>query len=161
MNLEVTEKSCEKMTEKTLLVIKPDAVQRGLIGEIISRIERKGLKINALKMIKLTEDDVDKLYDIHVEKGFYPLLKSFILSGPLVAISIQGKNCVKIVRKLAGATNSPEAEPGTIRGDFGIDLTKNIVHSSDKLERALYELGVLFEREDYVSFDLINKPWVE
>ena len=149
------------MTEKTLLVIKPDAVQRGLTGNIISRIERKGLKIIALKMMKLTDNDVDKLYDIHVEKGFYSLLKSFILSGPLVAIAIQGKNCVKIVRKLAGATNSPEAEPGTIRGDFGIDLTKNIVHSSDKPERAQYELSVLFKDEDYVSYDLINKFWVE
>ncbi|MHA2093704.1 MAG: nucleoside-diphosphate kinase [Candidatus Hodarchaeales archaeon] len=149
------------MTEKTLLVIKPDAVQRGLIGKIISRIERKGLKIIALKMMMLTDDYVDKLYDIHIDKVFYPLLNSFISSGPLVAVAIQGKNCVKIVRKLAGATNSPEAEPGTIRGDYGIDLTKNIVHSSDKPERALYELSVLFEEEDYISFELINKPWVE
>ena len=149
------------MSEKTLLVIKPDAVQRGLIGNIISRIERKGLKIVALKMMMLTDEYVDKLYDIHVDKVFYPLLNSFIISGPLVAMAIQGKNCVKIVRKLAGATNSPEAEPGTIRGDFGVDLTKNIVHSSDKPERALYELSVLFNEEDYVSYDLISKPWVE
>jgi len=109
----------------------------------------------------LTDEYVDKLYDIHVDKVFYPLLNSFIISGPLVAMAIQGKNCVKIVRKLAGATNSPEAEPGTIRGDFGVDLTKNIVHSSDKPERALYELSVLFNEEDYVSYDLISKPWVE
>ncbi len=149
------------MTERTLLIIKPDAIQRGLIGSIISRIERKGLKIIALKMMMLTDDYVDKLYDIHIDKVFYPLLNSFIISGPLVAIAIQGKNCVKIVRKLAGATNSPDAEPGTIRGDYGIDLTKNIVHSSDKPERALYELSVLFKEEDYVSFDLINQPWVE
>ncbi|MHA1994288.1 MAG: nucleoside-diphosphate kinase [Candidatus Hodarchaeales archaeon] len=149
------------MTERTLLIIKPDAIQRGLIGSIISRIERKGLKIVALKMMMLTDDYVDKLYDIHIDKVFYPLLNSFIISGPLVAIAIQGKNCVKIVRKLAGATNSPDAEPGTIRGDYGIDLTKNIVHSSDKPERALYELSVLFKEEDYVSFDLINQPWVE
>ncbi len=149
------------MTEKTLLVIKPDAVQRGLIGKIISRIERKGLKIIALKMMMLTDDYVDKLYDIHVDKVFYPLLNSFITSGPLVAIAIQGKNSVKVVRKLAGVTNSPEAEPGTIRGDYGNDLTKNILHSSDKPERALYELGVLFQEEDYVSYDLINEPWIE
>ena len=149
------------MTEKTLLVIKPDAVQRGLIGEVISRIERKGLKIIALKMFQLSEDQIDQLYDIHVEKDFYPILKSFILSGPLVAVAIQGNSCVKIVRKLAGATNSPEAEPGTIRGDFGIHLTKNIVHSSDKPERAIYELSVLFSEEDYIKYDLINKKWVE
>ena len=111
-------------------------------------------------MLQLNENKVDQLYDIHIGKGFYPILKSFILSSPLVALAIQGENCVKIVRKLAGATNSPEAEPGTVRGDFGVNLTKNIVHSSDKPERALYELSVLFTEDDYVSYELINKPWV-
>jgi len=149
------------MIEKTLLIIKPDAVQRGLIGEVISRIEKKGLQIIALRMIQLTGQQIDLLYDVHTNKAFYPLLKSFILSGPLVTIAIQGKNCVKIVRKLAGATNSPEAEPGTIRGDFGIDLTKNIVHSSDKPERAIYELSVLFTSEEYTSYNLINQKWVQ
>ena len=149
------------MTEKTLLVIKPDAVQRGLIGEVISRIENKGLQIIALLMIQLTDKQIDQLYDIHIEKEFYPILKSFILSGPLVAIAIQGINCVKVVRKLAGATNSPDAEPGTIRGDFGINLTKNIVHSSDRPERAKYELSVLFSSEEYISYNLINQKWVQ
>ena len=149
------------MTEKTLLIIKPDAVQRGLIGEIISRIESKGLQIIALRMKQLTGEQIDQLYDIHKNKEFYPILKSFIISGPLIAIAIKGENCVKIVRKLAGATNSPEAEPGTIRGDFGIDLTKNIVHSSDKPERAIYELSVLFTSEEYISYDLINQKWVQ
>ncbi|MCK4847815.1 MAG: nucleoside-diphosphate kinase [Candidatus Heimdallarchaeota archaeon] len=149
------------MTEKTLLIIKPDAIQRGLIGEVISRIEKKGLQIIALRMMQLTGEQIDQLYDIHAEKEFYPILKSFILSGPLVAIAVHGNNCVKIVRKLAGATNSPEAEPGTIRGDFGINLTKNIVHSSDKPERAIYELSVLFTSEEYISYDLINQKWVQ
>lgn len=149
------------MTEKTLLIIKPDAVQRGLIGDVISRIEKKGLQIIALRMMQLTGEQIDQLYDIHINKEFYPTLKSFILSGPLVAIAIQGYNCVKIVRKLAGATNSPEAEPGTIRGDFGINFTKNIVHSSDKPERAIYELGVLFTSEEYNSYNLINQKWVQ
>ena len=149
------------MTEKTLLVIKPDAVQRGLIGEVISRIENKGLQIIALRMMQLTDKQIDQLYDIHIEKEFYPILKSFILSGPLVAIAIQGINCVKVVRKLAGATNSPDAEPGTIRGDFGINLTKNIVHSSDRPERAKYELSVLFSSEEYISYNLINQKWVQ
>ncbi|MHA1979448.1 MAG: nucleoside-diphosphate kinase [Candidatus Hodarchaeales archaeon] len=149
------------MTEQTLLVIKPDAVQRGLIGDVISRIENKGLQIIALRMMRLTDKQIDQLYDIHTEKEFYPILKSFILSGPLVAIAIQGINCVRVVRKLAGATNSPEAEPGTIRGDFGINLTKNIVHSSDKPERARYELNVLFSSEEYISYNLINQKWVQ
>ncbi len=147
------------MVEKTLLVIKPDAVQRGLIGDIISRIETKGLKIVALKMIKLDDDQVDRLYDIHIGKSFYPILKKFILSGPLIAMAIQGIDCVQIIRKLAGATNSPIAEPGTIRGDYGVNLTKNIVHSSDKPERAFYELDVLFKDNDYVAYELINEKW--
>ncbi len=109
----------------------------------------------------MTDKQIDQLYDIHTEKEFYPILKSFILSGPLVAIAIQGINCVKVVRKLAGATNSPDAEPGTIRGDFGINLTKNIVHSSDKPERAKYELSVLFSSEEYISYNLINQKWVQ
>jgi nucleoside-diphosphate kinase len=149
------------MVEKTLLVIKPDAVQRGLIGEIISRIENKGLKIIALKMIQLGENQVDRLYDVHIEKTFYSLLKQFILSGPLIAIAIQGTDCVQVVRRLAGATNSPLAEPGTIRGDYGMNLTKNIVHSSDKPERALYELSILFNDDDYVAYNLINEKWID
>ncbi|MHA2175996.1 MAG: nucleoside-diphosphate kinase [Candidatus Hodarchaeales archaeon] len=148
------------MVEKTLLVIKPDAVQRGLIGDIISRIESKGLKIIALKMLKLGEDQVDLLYDIHIGKTFYSELKNFIISGPMIAIAIQGVDCVQIIRKLAGATNSPIAEPGTIRGDYGMNLTKNIVHSSDKPDRALYELGVLFNESDYVVYELINENWI-
>lgn len=149
------------MTETTLLMIKPDAVQRALIGRIISRIEEKGLQIIGLRMISLTDSMVDKLYDIHISKNFYSVLKSFILSGPIVAIAIQGKNAVKVVRKLAGITNSPEADPGTIRGDFGLDLTKNIVHASDEVERAQYELGILFRNNDLVEFELSNEKWTK
>ncbi len=149
------------MTETTLLMIKPDAVQRALIGRIISRIEEKGLQIIGLRMISLTDSMVDKLYDIHISKNFYSVLKSFILSGPIVAIAIQGKNAVKVVRKLAGITNSPEADPGTIRGDFGLDLTKNIVHASDEVERAQYELGILFRNNDLVDYELSNEKWTK
>ncbi len=148
-------------TESTLLMIKPDAVQRALIGRIISRIEDKGLKIIGLRMIHLTESIVDRLYDIHVEKHFYQLLKSFITSGPVVAVAIKGNDAVKVVRKLSGITNSPDAEPGTIRGDFGLDLTKNIVHASDAVERAKYELNILFANDDLVDYGLINEPWVK
>jgi nucleoside-diphosphate kinase len=147
--------------ETTLLMIKPDAVQRSLIGQIISRIEGKGLKIIGLQMTQLTESLVDQLYDIHINKEFYPVLKSFILSGPIVSIAIQGKNAVKVVRKLCGVTNSPEAEPGTIRGDFGLDLTKNIVHSSDATERAKYELNILFHDSKFLNYELINEEWIK
>ncbi|UCG03588.1 MAG: nucleoside-diphosphate kinase [Candidatus Heimdallarchaeota archaeon] len=149
------------MTEKTLLMIKPDAVQRSLIGRIISRIEEKGLKIIGLKMVQLTEPSIDQLYDIHVSKSFYPILKSFINSGPVIAVAIQGNNAVKVVRKLAGITNSPDADPGTIRGDFGLDLTKNIVHASDAVDRAQYELNVFFEINELVEYELINETWIK
>ncbi|MFW9905676.1 MAG: nucleoside-diphosphate kinase [Candidatus Thorarchaeota archaeon] len=148
------------MSEKTLLMIKPDAVQRSLIGRIISRIEEKGLKIIGLKMVQLTEPKIDLLYDIHIGKSFYDILKSFIISGPVVAIAIQGNNAVKVIRKLAGITNSPEADPGTIRGDFGLDLTKNIVHASDAVDRAEYELNTLFKADEIVEYELINEPWI-
>ncbi len=141
-------------------MIKPDAVQRGLIGQIISRIEKKGLKIIGMCMMQLTESQIDQLYDIHIKKDFYPVLKAFILSGPIVAIAIQGNNAVKVLRKLCGATNSPEADPGTIRGDFGLDLTKNVVHSSDQPERAEYELGILFKDYKLLTYKLINEVWI-
>lgn len=147
--------------ETTLLMIKPDAVQRALIGRIIARVEDKGLKVVGLRLVQLTEPLVDRLYDIHKGKSFYPLLKSFILSGPVVAVAIQGNNAVKVIRKLAGITNSPEAEPGTIRGDFGLDLTKNIVHASDQVERANYELSVFFKDDELVTYKLINENWVK
>ncbi len=146
--------------ETTLLMIKPDAVQRALIGCIIARVEDKGFKIVGLRLVQLTEAMVDRLYDIHIDKNFYPLLKSFILSGPVVAIAIQGNNAVKVIRKLAGITNSPEAEPGTIRGDFGLDLTKNIIHASDQITRAKYELSVFFKDEELVNYKLINEKWI-
>ncbi|MFX1514843.1 MAG: nucleoside-diphosphate kinase [Promethearchaeota archaeon] len=148
------------MSEKTLLMIKPDAVQRSLIGRIISRIEDKGLKIIGLKMVQLSESKIDQLYDIHIEKSFYPILKSFIISGPVIVIAIQGNDAVKVVRKLAGITNSPEANPGTIRGDFGLDLTKNIVHASDAVDRAQYELDVVFKADEFVKYELINEAWL-
>ena len=87
-------------------------------------------------------------------------MKSFIISGPVVAIAIQGNNAVKVIRKLAGITNSPEADPGTIRGDFGLDLTKNIVHASDAVDRAEYELNTLFKADEIVEYELINEPWI-
>ncbi|MHA2304231.1 MAG: nucleoside-diphosphate kinase [Candidatus Hodarchaeales archaeon] len=148
------------MIETTLLMIKPDAVQRGLIGRIIARVEEKGFKIIGIKMLQLSELQVDQLYDIHKEKDFFPILKEFILSGPIVALAVQGPDAVKVIRLLAGATNSPEATPGTIRGDFGLQLTKNIVHSSDKLERAKYELNILFEDDQLLDFKLINEKWI-
>lgn len=149
------------MIETTLLMIKPDAVQRGLIGRIITRVEEKGFKIIGIKMQQLTESKVEQLYDIHLEKPFFPILKDFILAAPIVALAIQGPSAVKVIRTLAGVTNSPEAQPGTIRGDFGLNLTKNIVHSSDKVERAKYELSILFNENDFFDYELISEIWIK
>ncbi|MHA1972219.1 MAG: nucleoside-diphosphate kinase [Candidatus Hodarchaeales archaeon] len=147
--------------ERTLMMIKPDAVQRSIIGKIITRIENKGLKIVGLKLIRLSSDDVDKLYDIHIKKDFYTKLRDFILSGPVVAIAIEGKDAVSVVRTLAGVTDSVKAAPGTIRGDFGLHLTKNIVHTSDAVARASYELNVLFNPEEIIDYNLMNEAWIQ
>ncbi len=149
------------MDERTLLMIKPDAVQRGLIGEVITRVEKKGFKIVGLKMLLLNESTVEQLYDVHLQKSFFPVLKTFIQSGPIIALAIQGPNAVKVVRKLCGVTNSSEAEPGTIRGDFGLHLTKNIVHSSDKPDRAQYELSVLFKEGELCNYTRIHEEWIK
>ena len=161
MNLNEIIGDGKNMIETTLLMIKPDAVQRGLIGRIITRVEEKGFKIIGIKMQQLTESKVEQLYDIHLEKPFFPILKDFILAAPIVALAIQGPSAVKVIRTLAGVTNSPEAQPGTIRGDFGLNLTKNIVHSSDKVERAKYELSILFNENDFLDYELINEIWIK
>ena len=161
MNLNEIIGDGKNMIETTLLMIKPDAVQRGLIGRIITRVEEKGFKIIGIKMQQLTESKVEQLYDIHLEKPFFPILKDFILAAPIVALAIQGPSAVKVIRTLAGVTNSPEAQPGTIRGDFGLNLTKNIIHSSDKVERAKYELSILFNENDFIDYELINEIWIK
>lgn len=131
--------------EKTLLIIKPDAVERKLIGEIIQRIERKGLEIKALRMEKISLEKAEKHYEIHKDKEFYINLIHFLISGPVVLIVIEGKDCIKIVRNMAGSTSPTEAVPGTIRGDFSIDILKNIVHTSDSIETSEKEIKIFFK----------------
>lgn len=132
------------MSEKTLIVIKPDGVKRGLIGEIISRFERKGFKIKALKMHQFTREEAEEFYSVHREKPFFGELVEFITSGPVVAAILEGRNAIEVVRLMIGSTDSAKAAPGTIRGDFGLELTANIVHASDSKES--------FERESKVIF---------
>ena len=117
--------------ERTLLMIKPDAVERGLVGEVIRRMERKGLKLIALEMQHLTKERAEDLYSVHQGKHFFDELVQFITRGPIVAMVLEGKDCIALVRKLMGATNPLNAEPGSIRGDFAFDFTENIVHGSD------------------------------
>ena len=122
--------------ERTYCMIKPDGVQKGLIGEIIGRIERKGYKIVAMKMLQLTKEMAEEHYREHVGKPFYPGLVEYITSGLVVALIVEGKNAVKGMRTLMGATNPLEALPGTIRGDFGLDMGRNVIHGADSVESA-------------------------
>lgn len=131
-------------SETTLVLVKPDAVRRGLVGEVITRIERKNLKLVALQMVHVDEDLARRHYAAHVEKPFFRDLLEFITSGPVVAIAVEGDQAVAVVRNLMGATDPKKAAPGTIRGDFGLAVTANLVHGSDAAESAEHELGLFF-----------------
>jgi len=131
-------------TETTLLIVKPDGVKRGLIGEVISRVEKKGLSITALRMVHLDKTTAERLYSVHEGKSFFGILIDFMTSGPLVAMKVEGPGAIGLVRLLMGATKPEEALPGTIRGDYAHHLTQNICHGSDSPESAERELAVLF-----------------
>lgn len=137
--------------QQTLILIKPNAVKRRLMGEIIRRIEEKNLQIVAMKMLWIDERLAAAMYEEHREKDFYPDLIQFITSSPSVAMVVKGPEAIKVMRKLMGATNPFQARPGTIRGDFGLDLTKNIVHGSDSVESAQREIGLFFEKEEIIE----------
>jgi len=127
-------------------MIKPDAVERRLVGEVVGRMERKGLKLVALEMQHLTRERAEDLYSVHQGKHFFEELVNFITRGPIVALVLEGKDCIALVRKLMGATNPLNAGPGSIRGDFAYDFTENIVHGSDTPESAAREIPVLFPK---------------
>jgi len=139
------------LVERELIIIKPDGVNRGLVGEIISRFERKGFKIKALKMLKLSREKAEKLYDIHKGKPFFNSLIEFITSGPIVAMVIEGDSAVEVARLMIGATDGRKAQPGTIRGDYALSVQKNVIHAADSVERAKYEASIIFSEEDYVD----------
>ena len=131
--------------ERSLVFVKPDGVKRGLIGEVISRFEKKGFKIIGMKMIQFTKELADKHYEEHINKPFYPNLLKYILKGPVVVFVVEGKDCVQIIRKMMGATKPTDALPGTIRGDFANNITENIIHGSDSIERAKKEIKLFFK----------------
>ncbi|MCB0975094.1 MAG: nucleoside-diphosphate kinase [Actinobacteria bacterium] len=132
------------VSNRTLVLCKPDAVERGLVGEIISRFERKGLTLAGVKMLTIDRELARRHYAEHVEKGFYPELEDFITRGPVVALAVQGPDAPAVVRLMMGVTNPAEAAPGTIRGDLGILFTENLVHGSDSPESAARELNLFF-----------------
>ncbi len=147
-------------TEQTLVLIKPDGVQRGLIGEIITRYEHKGLKIIAMKMLQLPRVAAEALYAPHRGKSFYDLLINFMTSAPIVALAIEGQNAVELVRILNGDTNPRKSEPGSIRGDFSIDISHNVVHASDTPKTAERELEILFAADERCQYRRIDEAIV-
>lgn len=144
--------------ERTLVLLKPDAVQRGLVGSILSRFEAKGLSIVGLKMRTFDRSVLEQHYEVHKERPFYPNLVDFMSSGPVVAIALEGKDAITVVRTLVGKTNAREAAPGTIRGDLGMSFSNNLVHASDGEDTAKFELGLWFadaaELSDWTPSDL-------
>lgn len=145
---------------QTLVLIKPDAVQRGLTGEILSRFEKRGLKIVAMKMMILDETLAKQHYSDHVDKPFFQSLVSFITSGPIVAIVLEGKNAVEAVRNMMGKTDSLKSAPGTIRGDLGLDVEHNLVHGSDSEQSVAKEIPVFFSSDEIVVYNRAVDPWI-
>jgi len=146
--------------EKTFVMLKPSTVARAIIGKAIERIEEKGLKIAAMKLIWVTNEKAAKLYAIHRGKPFYDELVKFITSGPIVAMVIEGDEAVKVTRKLVGATNAKEAEPGTLRGDFALSNQKNAVHASDSIENAKLEMNIFFLPEEILRYSRADENWI-
>jgi len=137
--------------EQTLVIVKPDGVERGLIGKIVGRIERKGLRIRALRMLRMDEQLVRRHYAEHLEKPFFPDLKAFVMRSPVVAMVVAGERAVEVVRSMMGATKYFEAAPGTIRGDHAFSVTENLVHGSDSPESAAREVALFFSADQIVG----------
>ncbi|MDP2167561.1 MAG: nucleoside-diphosphate kinase [Thermodesulfovibrionales bacterium] len=137
--------------QQTLSIVKPDGVQKNIIGEVITRFERAGLKIAALRMVKLGIEEAGRFYIVHKERPFYGELTAFISEGPIVVMVIEGKDAIKRVRDIMGATNPKEARPGTIRADFATNIERNIVHGSDSPESAAYEIPFFFSAPDIMK----------
>jgi nucleoside-diphosphate kinase len=135
---------------RTFAMVKPDGVQKGLVGEIISRFEKKGLKMVALKIMNITPELAEKHYSEHKGKPFFADLVNFITSGPVVAMVLEGENVIPIVRTMMGATDPQDAAPGTIRGDLALTIDENIIHGSDSLESAKREIGLFFKEEEMI-----------
>ena len=146
--------------EKTLVIIKPDGLQRRLVGRVISRFEEKGFRMAGLKMVRLRRETAEELYRAHRGKEFYEPLVRFITSAPVVLVVLEAKDACRVARKMLGATLSSEAEPGTVRGDFALSNRFNLVHGSDDPEKAEEEIRLLFEAEEIHTHESPDKGWV-
>ena len=146
--------------QTTLVLIKPDGVQRGMIGDIISHLERRGLKLVGMKILEINQAQAKRHYEAHADKPFFAGLVQFITSSPVVALAIQGKNSIEVVRKTMGATDPKAADPGTIRGDMGIDIGRNLVHGSDSPEAAARELALFFGDGEIIQWTRSTEDWI-
>lgn len=146
--------------ERTFLMVKPDGVQRNLIGEIVGRFESKGFKLVGAKLMQITPELASQHYAEHSERPFFGELVDFITSGPVFAMVWEGENVISVGRLMTGATNPKESAPGTIRGDFAVTVGKNIIHGSDAPESAVREIGLFFKEEELVSYDKTMNNWI-
>jgi nucleoside-diphosphate kinase len=146
--------------ERTLIILKPDAVQRGLCGEILTRFEKKGLQIVAAKFMKIPAQLAETHYEPHKGKPFYPGLVKFMTSSPVVVLALAGKDAIAIARKMMGATFGSKAEPGTIRGDLGVSNSFNLIHGSDSPESATRELGLFFKPDELIEWTPAAQGWI-
>jgi len=148
------------MADRTFVLLKPDAVQRGLVGEIVARFERRGLKLVALKMLRVARTLAETYYAEHKGKPFFEPLMSYVGSGPVVAMVLEGDGAVAAVRKMMGKTNSAEAEAGTIRGDLALTIGRNVIHGSDSPASAKREIALFFRAEEIQSYSRIDEAWL-
>ena len=146
--------------EQTLVLVKPDGVQRGLVGEIIGRLERRGLKLVGMKLMQVDPALAHRHYGEHVDRPFFAGLVSFITSGPVVAMAWEANNAVEVVRSTMGVTNPANAAPGTIRGDLGVDIGRNLIHGSDSPESAERELSLFFQPEEILAYSRSSDGWI-
>lgn len=146
--------------EKTFLMVKPDGVQRNLIGEIVARFEKKGFQLVGAKLMQISDELAQQHYGEHKERPFFGELVDFITSGPVFAMVWEGEDVIKTARTMMGATNPAEAQPGTIRGDFGVTIGKNVIHGSDSPESAEREVNLFFKKEELVSYKKQDQSWI-
>ena len=146
--------------ERTLILVKPDGVQRGLAGEIISRFERRGLKLVGMKFIQMSQELAEAHYGVHKERPFYNSLVKYIISGPIVAMVWEGNDAIAAARATMGATNPVAANPGTIRGDFGMEIGRNLVHGSDSPENAVKEINLFFDASELFDWNRSTDSWI-
>lgn len=141
-------------------MVKPDGVQRGLVGTVIKKLEDRGLRITAMKMMTIEQEKAEEHYGEHEGKDFYEPLLEYITSGPVVAMAVEGKDAISMVRKMVGSTDPQEANPGTIRGDYGIEIGRNIVHAADSPESAERELDIFFDKSEYNDYKRVEESWI-